>query len=126
MEFIGNAGTPAPLLKDRPPSDINASWQSITRQYAALVQKAGLVHGDLSEYNILNHAAGPRGEELVIIDVAQSVLLTHPMAQEFLDRDARNLARWFHKMGAKDATPEAFLAQVGRVAENRKKGGANS
>jgi len=56
----------------------------------------GLIHGDLSEYNIL-----VKDGKLFIIDVGQSVLLDHPMAEEFLHRDVKNIINYFSKYGVK-------------------------
>ena len=61
-----------------------------------MVQKAELVHGDLSQYNILNNSG-----ELVIIDCGQAVLTSHPKAEEFFERDVRNMATYFQKIGIK-------------------------
>jgi RIO kinase 1 len=33
----------------------------------------------------------------VIIDVGQAVMLAHPYAEEWLERDVRNVARYFRK-----------------------------
>lgn len=112
MEFIGDAGTPAPRLKDAPPADPAAAWQGLLEQCRRVLQDAGLVHGDLSEYNILNWR-----EEMVLIDVAQGVLLRHPMRDELMRRDAVNIARFFRKLGVAEATPEAFLAATRPVKE---------
>jgi RIO kinase 1 len=57
-------------------------------------QKAELVHGDLSEFNVLMN-----GDEPVIIDVGQAVLLEHPLSGELLVRDMGNIARFFRKYG---------------------------
>lgn len=51
-----------------------------------------LVHGDLSEFNLLYH----RGHA-VVIDVSQSVEHDHPNALSFLRRDANNLNVFFEK-----------------------------
>ena len=48
-----------------------------------------MVHGDLSEYNVLVN-----DNETVIIDVGQAVVLEHPMAEDFLIRDVNNLVRY--------------------------------
>jgi len=37
------------------------------------------------------------GQEPVIIDVGQAVMLAHPYAEEWLERDVRNVARYFRK-----------------------------
>jgi RIO kinase 1 len=50
----------------------------------------------MSEFNILMF-----NEEPVIIDVGQAVLLEHPNAQEWLERDVNNVARYFKKQGVR-------------------------
>ena len=61
---------------------------------ATMVQ-AGLVHGDLSAYNIL--AAGDR---LVIIDLPQIVdLVGNINGMDFLMRDCANVCAWFRSKG---------------------------
>jgi RIO kinase 1 len=37
------------------------------------------------------------GQEPVLIDVGQAVMLGHPLAEEWLERDVRNIARYFKK-----------------------------
>ncbi len=55
----------------------------------------GIVHGDLSAYNIL--AAGDR---LVIIDLPQVVdLVGNPQGMDFLLRDCTNVCAWFRSKG---------------------------
>ena len=106
MEFVGSEGTPAPRLRDAPSDDPAAAYEELTRQYRLGSENGGLVHGDFSEFNILNH-----GGDLVVIDVAQAVLASHPMARELLERDARNLAGYFRKQGLK-VTAEETLARI--------------
>lgn len=53
----------------------------------------GIVHSDLSAYNILWWKAKP-----YIIDSPQSVdKRTHPDSQEILERDLRNITNYFGK-----------------------------
>jgi RIO kinase 2 len=52
---------------------------------------AGVVHGDLSEYNIILKP----DMHVLIIDWPQFVLRTHPNAQEKLDRDVKNVLDFF-------------------------------
>jgi RIO kinase 1 len=54
-----------------------------------LYKKAGLVHADLSEFNILY------GDQPYLIDMGQSVTRDHPRALAFLMRDIRNINRFF-------------------------------
>ncbi len=54
-----------------------------------------MVHGDLSTFNILN-----KDEYPVIIDVSQSVVRDHPIANELLVRDIKNIYKEFKKMGS--------------------------
>ncbi|VVB73814.1 RIO-type serine/threonine-protein kinase Rio1 [uncultured archaeon] len=108
MEFIGDAGnpeSPAKLLKDVGPPDPKRNFQQIVRDMKRMYD-VGLVHGDLSEFNIL-----VQGDKLVIIDVGQAVLLDHPMAEEFLRRDVANVVRFFRKFSIK-ADEEDILKKV--------------
>lgn len=96
MEFIGKNGEAAPLLKDSKFSDSQKLYDFIVENFVRMVQKAELIHGDLSQYNIINNSG-----ELVIIDVGQAVLTSHPKAKEFFERDVRNMATYFQKIGIK-------------------------
>jgi RIO kinase 1 len=106
LEFIGEPdGTAAPRLAEiRPRGDeLAALWDQAV---AALCDLAhlGLAHGDLSAYNLLVH----RGR-LILIDLPQVVdVIAHPRGEEFLDRDAVNLARWFAARGL-DGSPGGGL-----------------
>lgn len=93
MEYIGTEETPAPMLKNAPMQKPQAQdvWSALKQDMARMYHRVGLVHADLSEYNVLYHE-GP-----VIIDVGQTVKATHPMADVFLRRDIGNLARFFSR-----------------------------
>ncbi len=92
MEFVGIDETPAPHLRSVDIEDPNELFQILYDNLKRIYQKAGLVHADFSEYNILMTESGP-----TIIDVGQAVLINHPMAKEFLERDLKNLARYFKR-----------------------------
>ncbi len=66
-------------------------WK-VVENMKKLYREARLVHSDISEYNILNKDGTP-----VLVDFAQAVLVTHPMAEKFLERDVSNLIRYFSK-----------------------------
>ena len=99
MEFIGVNDVSAPIAKNRPPKEPKIWLQKVLNSIKALYHKAGLIHGDLSEYNILNY-----DEEPVFIDVGQAVLIDHPAAEELLKNDIKNVLKWFKKLGVE--TPE--------------------
>jgi len=68
--------------------------------------RVGIVHGDLSEYNIL--VAYP-DERPVIIDWPQYAYREHPLAMRLLERDVRYVARYFEKnFGVKIDVSEAI------------------
>jgi len=106
MEFIGDSeGNPAPSLKT---VVSKLDWQELYEQciegIARMVYKARLVHADLSEYNILIHNG-----KAVFIDMGQAVTLQHPKAHEFLDRDLKNIARFFSNKGVQKSAEDARL-----------------
>jgi len=92
MQFIGNEeGVSSPQLKYIVLSDPANFLKLIIDQIKELY-KNGLVHADLSEYNILVHEGKP-----FFIDFGQAVVLRHPNALSFLDRDVRNVLNYFKK-----------------------------
>jgi RIO kinase 1 len=92
MEFIGKKGERAPLMKEIALEDPKKVFKLVLTHLKRLYGKAGLVHADLSEYNIMIWKAKP-----IIFDVAQSVLVSHPMADKFLHRDLENLHKYFKR-----------------------------
>ncbi|MFH0875495.1 MAG: serine protein kinase RIO [archaeon] len=92
MELIGDE-TPARQLKDKPPADPQAFFDECVLSVKKLY-KAGLVHADLSEFNILNH-----NEKPYFIDFSQGTASNDTMSLEFMKRDIGNLCRYFRKTG---------------------------
>ncbi|MCA1813816.1 MAG: serine protein kinase RIO, partial [Halobacteriales archaeon] len=124
MEFIGNEGAAAPLLKDAELLDPAACYEQLARDMEVMWNTAGLVHGDLSEYNVMAQRAGKK-DVLTVIDVGQAVMHKHPMSREFLDRDAKNVSRYFRKLGVEDATAQHLLDRVlkGELAQAAERAG---
>ncbi|KAL2497162.1 Serine/threonine-protein kinase Rio1 [Abeliophyllum distichum] len=96
MEFIGKAGWAAPRLKDAALSldKLREGYVEIIMAMRTLYQKCKLVHGDLSEYNILYFEG-----HLYVIDVSQAVDLDHPHALDFLREDCIHVSDFFKKHG---------------------------
>jgi RIO kinase 1 len=90
MEFIG-VHDPAPELKDSPPKDPKKFFEKVINNVKKLFS-AGLIHGDLSPFNILNFE-----EEPIFIDFSQSTMKTSSNAQELLKRDVKNICIYFRK-----------------------------
>jgi RIO kinase 1 len=107
MEFIGENGVSAPLLKEAPLQNPGKIYQRLLTYVKKLYQKAELVHADLSEYNIMIWESEP-----VIFDISQAVPLKHPMANQFLRRDLENLHRYFKKLGADVLSVEEMYGRV--------------
>lgn len=93
MEMIADAdGYAAPRL-----GDVTMTEEDALRHHASVLEEvvrmlcAGLIHGDLSEFNVLLDAAGP-----VIIDLPQAVNAAgNNSAAAMLERDVNNMRAYF-------------------------------
>ncbi|RLN99317.1 hypothetical protein DYB28_010953, partial [Aphanomyces astaci] len=96
MTFIGHDGYAAPRLKDArlSESQVRSAYVSCVKTMRVMYQVCKLVHGDLSEYNLLYYKS-----TLYFIDVSQSVEHEHPHAMEFLRKDCKNITDFFSKAG---------------------------
>ncbi|USN45647.1 MAG: serine protein kinase RIO [Candidatus Woesearchaeota archaeon] len=93
MEMIGE---PAPKVKDQIPKDPAAFEKEIYANMDKL-WKGGLVHGDLSSFNILNFDEKP-----VFIDFSQSTVTQNAQAKSLFERDKKNIADFFVKIKRKN------------------------
>ena len=108
MEYIGFESTPAPKLKDvKDLIDADDVFQKMLDFIKRLYQKANLVHGDLSEFNILYHNQNP-----VVIDISQAVDIEHPKAEIFLVRDIKNTFNFFERLGILTPDPKEFYYEI--------------
>lgn len=107
MEFIGKDGVRAPSIKEEPPKNPQRIYAVLLVYLQRLYQKADLVHGDLSEYNIMLWRGRP-----VIFDMAQAVPTSHPMAAFLLRRDLTNLNKYFRRLGVKVPSTEECYRKV--------------
>lgn len=94
MEFIGTEGMAAPLLKYVKPENPENMVSKLAEYVSLLYKKAGLVHGDLSEFNVMVLDGEP-----VLIDIGQGVKKDHPLFNELVKRDLENLGRIAKKLG---------------------------
>lgn len=97
MEFIGEDGWPAPRLKEvKFPSaaSMDRCYIELCVMMRVMFTQCKLVHGDLSEYNLLFHEG-----HVYIIDVSQSVEHDHPQSINFLRRDIVNVNIFFRTRG---------------------------
>ncbi len=93
MELVGHADDRARRLSEVDVENPETAYE-VVREYMRRLYRAGLIHGDLSEYNMIIHEG-----ELVVIDMGQAVTVHHPNAGEFLDRDCENVAAFFTRQG---------------------------
>lgn len=110
MEYLGTDAKRAPTLAEARLENPETAFE-VVREYMVRLYRAGLVHGDLSEYNILVHQG-----ELCIIDLGQAVTVHHPNSREFLERDCENVASFFQRQGL-DVTGDDLLAYVREHAD---------
>jgi RIO kinase 1 len=108
MELVGLVEDRARRLAEVTVENPETAFE-VVREYMRRLHSAGLVHGDLSEYNLIVHEG-----ELVVIDLGQAVTVHHPNADEFLRRDCRNVAGFFSRQGV-DIDGDALYDYVTEV-----------
>lgn len=111
MEFIGDE-YPAPRLKDVEKELTKKEFEELYNfamdSIEKLWKRGDMVHGDLSEYNILIW------DKPVIIDWSQATVKRNRMALSLLYRDLRNVINYFAKKGvAVDNLEEKFRELAG-------------
>jgi RIO kinase 1 len=105
MEFVGKEGVPAPTLHETEVDEND--YVQIIDFITKLYKKAKLVHGDLSEYNVFKTEGG-----LVVFDFGSAVDTIHPNAQNFLERDIKNMSYFFAKRGLTVTNPADVLRTI--------------
>ncbi|MCB9362271.1 serine protein kinase RIO [Candidatus Woesearchaeota archaeon] len=104
MEQIGSP-KPAPQLKEAYPEEPEAFYQT-TIDYMRMMYLHGLIHGDLSQFNILNDNDNP-----VFIDFSQGLTTESHGWQDYLRRDIKNVANFFKKLGI-DSDQDDLYTQI--------------
>ena len=111
MELVTDAaGDPAPRLGEvELPADTARDYHRTLIRDVVRMLCIGLIHGDLSEFNVLLAPDGP-----VIIDLPQAVdARTNRNARDLLARDLRTLCAFFARAGV-DRDPSRLAADLWR------------
>ena len=104
IEFIGDEnGNPSQPVKNHKPENPDEFFNKLLVELKKFINDAKLVHGDLSNYNILN-----KDETPVIIDVSQSVVLDNPISKELLERDINTLVNEYSRLGVRTSFEEIW------------------
>ncbi|GAB3041689.1 serine/threonine-protein kinase Rio1 [Natronobiforma cellulositropha] len=105
MEYLGDEDGRAKRLGELHIENPETAYE-VLAEYMRRLYAAGLIHGDLSEYNVVFQDG-----QLVVIDLGQGVTVHHPNSREFLIRDCENVANFFARQGV-DVTGDELLEFV--------------
>jgi len=96
------------LAQTRPSRELLRSYfDQLTEALATMVQN-GVVHGDLSPYNLL-----AQGDRLVVIDLPQIVdLVGNLNGMDYLQRDCAHICVWFRARGLETADEHALFGEL--------------
>eukprot|EP00986_Skeletonema_menzelii_P001060 scaffold284_cov133-Skeletonema_menzelii.AAC.21 len=119
MRFLGDDGWPSPQLREIEIKKGSSRWTTLYCQTLVAIRRlyhcARLIHGDLSEYNILVCPKWQVGKglclsssertrddndlQVVLIDFGQAVDIGHLNANQFLRRDISTVTHFFANQG---------------------------
>jgi RIO kinase 1 len=112
MEYVGDRTAAAPRLVQArlDPAALASAWAQLTDSLRLLL-RGGVVHADLSVYNLLWWQS-----RLVIIDFPQAVdPRTNSAAPDLLRRDLAGVANWFTRHGLRVEPEVVFLDLLGEM-----------
>ena len=107
MEYIGDEFGPAPQLKDVVIDDPTEMYDEVLSFIIDGWKDAHLVHGDLSEYNVLVWEGQP-----IMIDCGQAMTNDFFNAKDLLIRDITNVNRFFRNRGADIIDIEKVMDEI--------------
>jgi len=114
MGLIGEDGIPAPRLIDVILEDALPVYEDVIRDLKKLT-KSGIVHGDLSAYNILLWGRP------YFIDFSHGTTVDSQMALELLKRDVKNINSYFSKLNLHLKPPEKAYEELKKIIEEKVK-----
>jgi RIO kinase 1 len=112
MSFLGDNGIIAKRLIDVKPDDPNELYKMVLENLRKLVN-AGLIHGDLSAYNIL------LWDEPYFIDFSHGTTIKNQMALELLKRDIKNINSYFSKLNVAVKDPEDIFNELIKLIKSK-------
>jgi RIO kinase 1 len=107
MEYIGDENGPAPQIRDVILEEPTEMYDEVVAFIIDGWQDARLVHGDMSEYNILVNDGAP-----ILIDCGQAMTADHFNAKELLKRDINNINRFFKNRGADIIAADVIMKET--------------
>ena len=114
MDFIGENDIPAPRLIEVVPEDASSIYKQVMGDLKKLVE-IGMVHGDLSAYNILLL------ERPYFIDFSHGTTIGNQIALELLERDVKNINSYFSKLNLHLKRPEKVYEELKKIIEKKVK-----
>lgn len=116
MEFVGDAEQAAPRLVDaRVPREVLPGLYTQLREALLTLTRAGIVHADLSPYNVLFWDG-----RLWIIDLPQAVtILESEHATDLLHHDVMTMWAWFVRKGLQVDAEDLFVELVNEAFDLR-------
>lgn len=137
MRFLGDDGWPSPQLREIEIKRGSGMWTTLYCQTLAAIRRlyhcARLIHGDLSEYNILlcpkwqvkkgivlspgERTGDDEDLQVVLIDFGQAVDIKHPQGSYLLERDLSTVTQFFANQGITTLTAtnaEEFVVGTSR------------
>jgi len=112
MSLIGEDGIPAPRLIDVILEDASPIYKNVIRDLKKLI-KTGIVHGDLSAYNII------LWDKPYFIDFSHSTTINNQMALELLKRDVKNINSYFSKLNLHLKQPKKVYEELKEIIEKK-------
>jgi RIO kinase 1 len=101
LDFIGKDSVPAPMMLNVDLENPGKDYEAVLKNMEKLA-KTGLVHGDLSAYNIL-YLKKP-----ILIDFSHGTTSKNPLFKELLMRDIKNINAYFSKLIAVKSEEKLF------------------